>query len=60
MNLNFREATINRANCICSPNSNSIIVGYDSGHLIVFRRDGENWKNGAVIKQEAAIGMIFY
>ncbi len=35
-NLNYRETDINRANCICVLKENIFIVGYDSGHLIIF------------------------
>lgn len=36
LNLNYRSAEINRANCLNRLDEHNIIVGYDSGHLIIF------------------------
>ena len=59
-NLNFRQAEINRANCLTCPDQSTIIVGYDSGHLIVYKKLGlQEWAVGQVTKQNGAICMVY-
>lgn len=61
LNLNYRQAEINRANCLTCINENTIIVGYDSGHLIVYtKKDENNWNTSQVLKQNSAISLIHH
>lgn len=60
LNLNYREVEINRANCLCCPGNGTIVVGYDSGHVVVFRGNGEGeWAIGQVLRQDGAVCMVF-